>query len=79
MAVFGREMLGRQVLDRTGAVLGTLCDLQFDLNTGAISELVVEVANGVNAASLPFDHHENTVQIPASSVARIASNIHLNR
>jgi sporulation protein YlmC with PRC-barrel domain len=79
MAVFGREMLGRQVLDRTGAVLGTLRDLQFDLNTGAISELVVEVEAGVNAASLPFDHHENTVHVPASSVARVASSIHLNR
>lgn len=79
MAVFGREMLGRQVLDRTGAVLGTLRDLQFDMNTGTISELIVEVEEGVSAASLPFEHHENTVQIPASSVARIASNIHLNR
>jgi sporulation protein YlmC with PRC-barrel domain len=49
------------------------------MNTGTISELIVEVEEGVSAASLPFDHHENTVQIPASSVARIASNIHLNR
>lgn len=79
MAVFGREMLGRQVLDRTGAVLGTLRDLQFDMNTGTISELIVEVEEGVSAASLPFENNENTVQIPASSVARIASNIHLNR
>jgi len=79
MAVFGREMLGRQVLDRTGAVLGTLRDLQFDMNTGTISELIVEVEEGLRAASLPFEHQGNSVHIPASSVARIASNIHLNR
>ena len=34
MAIFGREILGNTVLDRTGASMGTLIDLSFDLNTG---------------------------------------------
>jgi len=79
MAIFGREVLGRSVLDRTGADLGTLIDVHFDLNTGTLSELVVRVEATVDAAALPFESEGNTVKIPASSVARIAHKIHLNR
>lgn len=79
MAIFGREVLGRSVLDRTGATLGTLVDVHFDLNTGSISELVVRVEATVDPAALPFEHDSNTVTIPASSVARIAAKIHLNQ
>ena len=79
MAIFGREVLGRSVVDRTGAVLGTLQDLHFDLNTGTISELIVVVEASVDAAALPFEHKGNTVNIPATAVARIANNIHLNQ
>jgi sporulation protein YlmC with PRC-barrel domain len=79
MAIFGREVLGSSVVDRTGALLGTLKDIHIDLNTGAISELVVVVEATVDASALPFEHSENTVKIPASAVARIANNIHLNQ
>ena len=78
MAIFGREILGNTVLDRTGASMGTLIDLSFDLNTGVISELLVEVEASVNASALTFEHTENTVRIPGTAVARIADNIHLN-
>jgi len=43
VAIFGREIIGNNVVDRTGAVLGSLVDLSFDLNTGVISELLVQV------------------------------------
>ena len=79
MAIFGREVLGRSVVDRTGAVLGTLQDLHLDLNTGTISELIVVVEASVDAAALPFEHRGNTVNIPATAVARIANNIPLNQ
>lgn len=79
MAIFGREVLGRSVVDRTGAVLGTLQDVHFDLNTGTISELVVVVEPSIDATALPFEHLGNTVKIPATAVARIANNIHLNQ
>jgi sporulation protein YlmC with PRC-barrel domain len=79
MAIFGREVLGSSVVDRTGALLGTLKDMNVDLNTGAISELVVVVEANVDASALPFEHAGNTVKIPASAVARIANNIHLNQ
>lgn len=79
MAIFGREVIGSSVVDRTGAVLGRLSDLHIDLHTGAISELIVAVEVGVDPAALPFEHRNNSVIIPASAVARIANNIHLNQ
>lgn len=79
MAIFGREVIGSSVVDRTGAVLGRLTDLHIDLHSGTISELIVSVEQGVDASALPFEHHENSVVIPASAVARIANNIHLNQ
>lgn len=79
MAIFGREVLGSSVLDCTGATLGTLTDIHIDLNTGSISELIVTVEATVDASALPFEHNGQTVTIPASAVARIANNIHLNQ
>lgn len=79
MAIFGREMLGRAVLDRTGATLGTLIDLHVDLNTGSVSELVVQVEAGLDVNSLPFPTVGSAVAVPAASVARVATKIHLNR
>ncbi|MEC7599914.1 MAG: PRC-barrel domain-containing protein [Candidatus Thermoplasmatota archaeon] len=78
MAIFGREIIGNTVVDRTGAVLGSLVDLNVDLNTGMISELLVEVEATVDAAALPFDHSGNKVHVPGTAVARIAENIHLS-
>tara|TARA_Y200000002_G_scaffold123953_1_gene101685 strand:+ start:406 stop:690 length:285 start_codon:yes stop_codon:yes gene_type:complete len=78
MAIFGREILGNVVVDRTGAVMGSLIDLSFDLNTGLISELLVEVEAGLDPSALPFEHAGRSVKIPGTAVARIAENIHLN-
>ena len=78
MAIFGREIIGNNVVDRTGAVLGSLVDLSFDLNTGVISELLVQVEATVDASALPFENTGTTVRIPGTAVARIAENIHLN-
>ena len=79
MAIFGREVIGRLVVDRTGTDLGHLTDIHFDLKTGAISELVVTVEATVNAAALPFESREITVMIPVDAVSRVATKIHLNR
>jgi hypothetical protein len=41
--------------------------------------LIVVVEASVDASALPFEHQGNTVNIPATAVARIANNIHLNQ
>ena len=78
MAIFGREILGNTVVDRTGATMGILTDMHVDLNTGLVSEFLVQVEADIDPAVLPFDHVGRIVKIPSTSVARIAEKIHLN-
>jgi len=78
MAIFGREILGNTVVDRTGATMGILTDLHVDLNTGLISELLVQIEADLDPSVLPFEHEGRVVKIPGTAVARIAEKIHLN-
>lgn len=78
MAIFGREILGNTVVDRTGATMGVLTDMHVDLNTGLVSEFLVQVEADIDPAVLPFDHVGRIVKIPSTAVARIAEKIHLN-
>ena len=78
MAIFGREILGNTVVDRTGEPMGVLTDIHVDLNTGFISELMVQVEADIDPAILPFEHEGRIVKIPGTAVARIAEKIHLN-
>jgi sporulation protein YlmC with PRC-barrel domain len=78
MAIFGREILGNTVVDRTGATMGILTDMHVDLNTGLVSEFLVQVEADIDPTVLPFDHVGRIVKIPSTAVARIAEKIHLN-
>ena len=78
MAIFGREILGNTVVDRTGEPMGVLTDIHVDLNTGLISELMVQVEADIDPAILPFEHEGRIVKIPGTAVTRIAEKIHLN-
>ncbi len=78
MAIFGREILGNTVVDRTGATMGILTDMHVDLNTGLISELLVQIEADLDPSVLPFEHEGRVVKIPGTAVARIAEKIHLN-
>ena len=78
MAIFGREILGNTVVDRTGATMGILTDMHVDLNTGLISELLVQIEADLDPSVLPFEHEGRIVKIPGTAVARIAEKIHLN-
>ena len=78
MAIFGREILGNTVVDRTGATMGVLTDMHVDLNTGLVSEFLVQVEADIDPTVLPFDHVGRFVKIPSTAVARIAEKIHLN-
>ncbi len=78
MAIFGREILGNTVVDKAGVPMGVLTDMHVDLNTGLLSELVVQVEADIDPSILPFDHVGRLVNIPSTAVARIAEKIHLN-
>ncbi|MDA0716035.1 MAG: PRC-barrel domain-containing protein [archaeon] len=78
MAIFGREIIGRQVFDQTGQELGILVDLHFDLFSGLITEFIVKVNDDIDAQKLPFECDYNIVKIPTEQVNSVAKEIRLS-
>jgi len=78
MAIFGREIIGRQVLDQTGEELGILVDLNFDLFSGLITEFIVKVNDDIDATKLPFEGESHVVKIPTEKINSVAKEIRLN-
>ena len=49
MAIFGRELIGREVVDSHGEVLGQLIDIVFDNQLGSITEFLVKIGMDLDA------------------------------
>tara|TARA_Y100000768_G_scaffold361393_1_gene319420 strand:- start:131 stop:370 length:240 start_codon:yes stop_codon:yes gene_type:complete len=79
MAVFAREIIGRQVIDSHSQLLGHLRDIVFDKQSGSVSSIRVKIEENLDPTALPWDMNEGLMEIPVDEVARIASKIHLKR
>ena len=79
MAIFGRELIGREVVDSHGEVLGQLIDIVFDNQLGAITEFLVKIGMDLDANSLPWLAKDGIVSVPVAEVSRIATKVHLTR
>jgi sporulation protein YlmC with PRC-barrel domain len=79
MASFGREFIGRQVIDSNGDSLGTLADMVIDIRSGVILELLVKLEDDLDPSRLPWPSKESVCNVPADEVERISSRIHLKR
>ena len=79
MAVFAREIVGRQVVDSHSQVLGILRDMVFDKQSGSVSSIRVKIEENLDPTALPWEMDEGLMEIPVDEVARIASKIHLKR
>ena len=79
MAVFAREIVGRQVVDSHSQVLGILRDIVFDKQSGSVSSIRVKIEENLDPTALPWEMNEGLMEIPVDEVARIASKIHLKR
>jgi len=79
MAVFAREIIGREVVDSQSVLLGTLRDIVFDKQSGSISAIRVKVEQDIDPTVLPWEMIEGLMQIPVDEVSRIASRVHLKR
>jgi len=79
MAVFAREIIGREVVDSHSVLLGTLRDIVFDKQSGSISAIRVKVEQDIDPTVLPWEMIEGLMQIPVDEVSRIASRVHLKR
>lgn len=44
---FGRELLGRDVVDASNDKLGTMADFSVDMDTGSIVSLLVVIDQGI--------------------------------
>ena len=79
MAVFAREIVGRQVVDSHSQLLGSLRDIVFDKQSGSVSSICVKIEENLDPSALPWEMNEGLMEIPVDEVARIASKIHLKR
>ncbi|MFB1005177.1 MAG: PRC-barrel domain-containing protein [Candidatus Poseidoniaceae archaeon] len=79
MAIFAREIIGRDVVDSHQQRLGELKDVVFDTPTGTIVALRVQIERDLEPSKLPWEVVDGLVQIPAGDISRIASRIHLKR
>lgn len=79
MAIFGRELIGREVVDSHGEVLGQLIDIIFDNQLGVITEFLVKISKDLNAELLPWVAKDGVVSVPVAEVSRIATKVHLTR
>ena len=79
MASFGREFIGRQVIDSNGDSLGILDDMVIDIKSGVILELLVKLESDLDPSLLPWPSTKGVCNVPADEVERISSRIHLKR
>lgn len=79
MAIFAREIIGRDVVDSHQERLGELKDVVFDTSTGSILALRVKIENDIDVSKLPWEMQDGLIQIPVEEINRIAAKIHLKR
>jgi len=77
--VFGHELIDRDVYDKGGELLGRVSGIQIDPADGKVEFLLVELAEGLDAAKLPWLFDGDVVQVPPSEVERVESTIQLRR
>ena len=79
MAVFAREIVGREVIDSHSQLLGILRDIIVDKQSGSISGIRVKIEENLDPTVLPWEMADGLMEIPVDEVARTASKVHLKR
>ena len=54
MAVFAREIVGRQVVDSHSQLLGSLRDIIFDKQSGSVSSIRVKIEENLEPSALTW-------------------------
>jgi sporulation protein YlmC with PRC-barrel domain len=76
---FGREILGRDVVDQAADKLGVLADFRIDMATGSITALLVALEVDLDPAMLPWPTVEGLLSVPIEEIAEVGVNIQLSR
>ena len=74
---FGHELIGRQIVDSLGDIIGSLEDLQLDIASGEIIHLLVKLEANLDPTKLPWSVANGLLRVPAELVERVATKIHL--
>jgi len=76
---FGREILGRDVIDQASDKLGVLADFRIDMSSGRIIALLVALENDLDPAMLPWPTLEGLLSVPVEEITEVGVNIQLAR
>ena len=76
---FGREILGRVVVDQAGDKLGVLADFSIDMGSGSITNLLVNLEPDLDPSLLPWPTTEGLLSVPVDEISDVASSIQLSR
>ncbi len=76
---FGREILGRDVVDQAADKLGVLADFRIDMASGSITALLVSLEPDLDPAMLPWPTVEGLLSVPVEEISEVGVNIQLSR
>ncbi len=76
---FGREILGREVIDESGDRLGHMADFRLDTDTGSIVSLLVSIEPDLDPTLLPWPTVDGLISVPVEDVAGIGASVQLAR
>ena len=76
---FGREILGREVLDESGDLLGHMADFRLDTDTGSIVSLLVSIEPDIDPTMLPWPPVDGLISVPVEEVANVGASVQLAR
>ena len=76
---FGREILGREVLDESGDRLGHMADFRLDTDTGSIVSLLVSIEPDIDPTMLPWPTVAGLISVRVEEVAAVGASVDLAR
>ena len=76
---FGREILGREVVDERGDRLGHMADFRLDTDTGSIVSLLVSIEPDIDPPLLPWPTVDGLISVPVEEVAGVGASVQLAR
>ena len=76
---FGREILGREVVDERGDRLGHMADFRLDPDTGSIVSLLVSSEPDIDPTLLPWPTVDGLISVPVEEVAGGGASVQLAR
>ena len=79
MAIFAKDIIGRDVVGRQDERLGGLRDVVFDKATGSVMSIRVRIEGDIDPSKLPWTMVDGLMEIPIEDISRIATKIHLKR